>query len=173
MINVLLLLPIILGTDLTYTIDKTYGDVVAAVEQRANEHRTTPFKVPNLPVIIEGKDISVSFYARPSIRYYQVDVNLEKNIGKLVKFDKKLQVWGRSNDYLITSTVNIEWGKESCVPLINRVKQRIINNVECKVLQFEKTKLLNYASKMGQPKQETEISWYYILWLVAKKVSPL
>jgi len=171
--NIFFLLPIICGTDLSYTIDKTYGNVVAAVEQRANEHRTTPFKVPNLPVIIEGKDISVSFYARPSIRYYQVDVNLEKNIGKLVKFDKKLQVWGRSNDYLIKSTVNIEWGKESCVPLINRVKQRIINNVECKVLQLEKQRFMYHVSKMGKAETQQEESWYYILWLIVKKVSPL
>jgi hypothetical protein len=143
---------------LTYSIDKSYGDVIAAVERLANEPRKVPFKVPNLPALIEGKDIHITTDFRPSVRHYVVKIVLENNIGKLNQFDKTLEVWGKKDSYTIRSTVDIGWDDFNC-GILNRIKDRIVAKAECAILCAEQRKIMEYSARIGTKPVEQPITW--------------
>lgn len=142
-----------------YQIDKSYGDVIAAVERLANEPRKVPFKVPNLPALIEGKDVRIQTDFRPAVRHYVVKIMLEQPIGKLHTFNKTLEVWGKKDHYIIQSTVNIGWGRDNRCDLIARIKQRILDKAECAVLLLEKRKIDEYAARISTKEVEQSITW--------------
>ena len=148
---------------MVYRIDRSYGDVVAAVERLANEPRTKPFKVPNLPALINGRDIVVTTYIQPSRRYYRVVIQLEHPIGRLCRFDKTLEVWGKSDHYVLRSTVHIDW-MDFRSRLANRIKDRVVALAECEVLKMERCKIQDYARRIGTPVVEKPDSWGLILF---------
>jgi hypothetical protein len=161
------------GHERVYTIDHSYGDVVAAVERLANEPRTKPFKVPNLPAIIHGKDIIVTTYARPSIRYYSVEIRLEKPLGKLHTFDKQLEVWGKPDKYILRSTIDIGWGRNNVCGIIGCIKQAFLDKAESMILSIEKAKIMKYANRIGTPEVETERSWgliFHNIWVLGLEI---
>lgn len=147
---------------MVYTVPHTYKDLVATVEKVVNEPRTKPFRVPNLPVIIEGKDISIQVYIKPSQRYYRAKITLDKPIGKLTRFNKTIEIWGQSDKYVIRSSVDIKWGRDITLPIISKIKEKIIHSAECGILCVEKNKILEYSGKM-EKNLEKEISWCIIL----------
>jgi len=155
------------ATELVYEIPVTYGDVVGAVERLANEPRTKPFKVPNLPAIIEGKDIVVETYAKPSVRYYRGKAYLDTPMGRMHKFDKQIEVWGKPDKYIIKGSVDIGWtGFDRC-SIVRSIKNRIISKAECMVLQMEKKKIMEYASRIETVEVEKPgVSWGSILYKV-------
>lgn len=161
--------------EMTYRIEHSYGDVVAAVERLANEPRKRPFKVPNLPAMIEGKDAIVTTWVQPSQRYYRVNIRLERPIGRLLRFDKQLEVFGKPDHYVLKSTVDIDWqGFDRC-RLLARIKARVLAKAECMVLQMERDKVMDYARRIGTPEVEQEDSmssifvaaWELVLRVVA------
>lgn len=169
-ISLVLILPsIATASEIQYRVNKSYYDVVAAVEKIINEPRERPIKIPNLPVLLGDKDIVVTTYVRPATRYYSVTIELNKPIGKLTRFDKKIEIFGQKSSYLIVSSVDIEYGRQSCL-LINRIKDKIITNVEYTLLVAEKRQLLRYATKIEAAPEYAEPSWYYILTLILEKL---
>lgn len=165
----LLFAPVVSASEIQYRVNKSYYDVVAAVEKIINEPRERPIKIPNLPVLLGDKDIVVTTYVRPATRYYSVTIELNKPIGKLTRFDKKIEIFGQKSSYLIVSSVDIEYGRQSCL-LINRIKDKIITNVEYTLLAAEKRQLLRYAAKLDAPYEHDVYSWYYILTLILEKL---
>lgn len=143
---------------LTYYVPNSYGDVIAAVERLANEPRRVPFKVPNLPALIEGKDLHITTDFRPSRRHYIVNIVLENDIGKLNQFDLKIEVWGKPKYYVIRSTVDIGWDDFRC-RLLNKIKDRIVSQAECAVLCLEKQKVMEYSSRIKTVEVEQPITW--------------
>ena len=142
-----------------YQVDKTYYDVVAAVERLVNEKRRVPFKVPNLPALIEGKDIRIQTDFRPTLRHYVVNITLENPIGKLHTFNNTIEVWGKKDHYLIQHTVNIGWGGCNRCRWVAGIKQRILDKAECAVLLLEKGKIVEYAARIETVKVEQPITW--------------
>jgi hypothetical protein len=141
-----------------YQVNNSYGDVVAAVERLANEPRKVPFKVPNLPALIEGKDIHITTDFRPSVRHYVVNITLENNIGKLNKFEKTLEVWGKKDSYIVRSTVDIGWD-DFKLGILNNIKNKIVAKAECSILCLEKQKIMEYSARIETKPVEQPITW--------------
>lgn len=170
-ISLAVLLPSLASaSEIEYRVNKSYYDVVAAVEKIINEPRERPIKIPNLPVLLGDKDVVVTTYIRPATRYYSVTIGLNKPIGKLTRFDKKIEIFGQKDSYRIVSSVDIEYGKTSCLQIVNRIKDKIITNVEYTLLAAEKKQLLRYASHIEAAPEYTEPSWYYIATLILEKL---
>ncbi len=158
------------ASEIQFRVNRSYSDVVAAVEQLANEPRTVPFKVPNLPVLIRGKDIIIKTYIRPATRFYSVEISLDKPIGKLYNFEQVLEVRGQGDSYLVRLSVDLGYGKEFNCQIINRIKNSIITNIEYKILSIEKSRILYHASHMNTQASAEEYSWYQLITLFLDKL---
>ena len=134
---------------ITYRIERSYGDVAAAVERVVNEPRHTPFKLPNLPALIEGKDIVLTTTIDPTRRAYVANMEVKK--GRL-SFIHKVELWGKPDHYVIRATVDIDWCWRARFG--SRIVASLVSRAECTVLQMEKCKVLEYARQMETPEVE-------------------
>ena len=75
------------------------------------------------------------------------------------------KIIGKQDHYVVQSDLDIGYGKQSCIPLINRIKARIIRRIERKMLCAEQQQILKYANKMPQDKVITakDYSWSWVL----------
>ena len=151
---------------MSYRVDKTYGDVVAAVERLANEPRERPLKIPNFPAILSDKDLKVTTVIDPSTRTYTVRIELAlQAMGNLAKFLHTIKVTGHPDHYVVESYVDIDWHDTGFGSrIVNCVASRIIPRAECQFLCMEKAKVLEYAAQMETPEVELDQdSWGKVL----------
>lgn len=155
---------------LSYSVPHSYWEVVAAIERVVNEPRKRPFKVPNLPALIHGKDFVVTTSARPATREYRASVKLVRPIGRLTRFDHSIVVRGLPDHYEIRSSIDIDWRWNIC--LGSRIVQRVVSKAECMVLQLERRKVAEYNARIETPEVEQPDSWLLIgidLFRLAKR----
>lgn len=125
-----------------FTINKPAIKIIQELKTNSDD---VNFTIPKDTVkILELVDteIGINLFLKPKQHYYVLTIDLLKPANKVIGFHKELQIWAKPNQTIFKSSVNISYGRNFCFPLrwINCIKEKIILDIERKILDFEERK---------------------------------
>jgi len=125
----------------TFVVDKP---AIQIINELSSNIDNPTFTIPNDAVkILNMADVRIMLYAYPKSHYYTFQIDLLKPINKVFSFSKKLEIWAKSNQTILKSTVDIDYGRTFKFPLrwVNCIKDKVITKVEQEILRFEEKKI--------------------------------
>ena len=124
----------------TFIVDKPAIKIIR--ELRANSDNVN-FTIPDEAIrVLDIADVAVTIYARPKLHYYKFSINLVKPVNKVFGVTKQLEIWAKPNQTILKSSIDITYGRIFKFPLrwVNCIKDKVIKDIESKILQFEEQK---------------------------------
>lgn len=124
-------------TEMVYTINRPLKEVVEVLVNDLHDDDTKKerFIIPDIvkeaPVLIQTQ-----FY--PKNGYYTVDIRLLSPYNRVAWGWKSLEIWSKrdTGQTLVRSRIQLHLS-DSRLRIVDRLKEFIINKIECKVLQAE------------------------------------
>jgi hypothetical protein len=125
----------------TFIIDKSAIKIIKELKENADD---VNFTIPDEAIkVLDIADVSIQLYARPKLHYYRFNIDLVKPVNKVFGVTKQLEIWAKPNQTILKSSIDITYGRNFRFPLrwINCIKEKIILDIESKILRFEEQKI--------------------------------
>jgi hypothetical protein len=131
----------------TFIINKPAIQIIN--ELRANSDNVN-FTIPDEAIkILDIADVSINIYARPKLHYYRFNIDLVRPVNKVFGVTKQLEIWAKPNKTILKSSIDINYGRTFRFPLrwVNCIKEKVILDIESKILKFEEQKIREISQK--------------------------
>lgn len=129
----------------TFVIDKTAIKILQELKANSDD---VNFTIPDEAIkVLDIADVAVQFYGRPKLHYYRFNIDLVKPVNKVFGVTKQLEIWAKPNQTILKSSIDITYGRTFGFPLrwINCIKEKVIADIETKILNFEERKIRQIA----------------------------
>jgi hypothetical protein len=123
-------------TEMVYTINRPLKEVVEVlINDSPGSEKKEKFVIPDIikeaPLLVKTE-----FYTKQG--YYKVDISLLEPYNRVCSADKSLEVWSKrdTGQTLVRSRIQLHL-RDSRMRIVDRLKEWIIDKIECKILEAE------------------------------------
>ena len=152
------------GTEQVFVVDKPLKKIAIDLNESMIANQEQYLKLMKEAMAMLGRyrqyiydpDIRIELKGYPHYHYYYSDINLAKPYERLGKFHRKVEIWAQPTQTVVRVTIDLDITRQFRIKLIQRIKNRIIERVECHLVQKEVDRLCKMAHTTPPPKEEED-----------------